>query len=79
MLYSYNFVIHGTMEVEAESTEEAYDLIRDGLSAFDRANLPTEALRTWTRRLDINEVEPELIEDRSLSVPTLLLWEQSHG
>lgn len=63
MRYRYNFTIHGTIEIEAESTEEAYDLLRDGLSDFAQANLPTEVLRARTRTLDINEVEPELIDD----------------
>lgn len=63
MVYCYNFTMHGTIEIEAESPKEAYDLLRYGLTAFDRANLPPEALRTRTRKLDINEVEPELVEE----------------
>lgn len=32
MLYSYNFTMHGTIAIEAESPEEADDLIRDSLA-----------------------------------------------
>lgn len=44
--------MHGAIEIEAASSEGAYDLLHDGLN-----------MRTRTRKLDINEVEPELVED----------------
>lgn len=63
--YQFNFTIHGTMDLEAESAEAAYDLIRFGFLELGNptTNLPTEKLQKNASFVTINEVEPEAIEE----------------